>query len=216
MMTDTDIFAPLEYKPEAVIVDNGAFPTHPLPLGWLKGAPFVVCCDGAADTYIARGGKPDMIVGDGDSLSPENAQRYASILHRVAEQETNDQTKAVRLLTNRGVRRAIIVGGTGKREDHTLGNISLLVDYYRNGFFALMATDCGIFIPCSGTVRMRCHQRQQVSVFNFGASHFSSEGLVYPLPELTNWWQGTLNETTGESFTVSAEGYYLLYMEYGE
>ena len=58
------------YIPEAVILANGEYPTHVLPLKILEEAKFVVCCDGAANEYILRGHTPDIIIGDGDSLSP--------------------------------------------------------------------------------------------------------------------------------------------------
>ena len=116
------------YTPEAVILANGEYPTHPLPLRMLEEAKFVVCCDGAANEYISRGHTPDVIIGDGDSLSPEYKELFAPIIHRIADQETNDQTKAVLFLQKKGYRKIAIVGATGKREDHTLGNISLLID----------------------------------------------------------------------------------------
>ena len=117
------------YTPEAVILANGEYPMHVLPLKILEEAQFVICCDGAANEYILRGHTPDIIIGDGDSLSPENKTRFSDIIHHIADQETNDQTKAVHFLQEKGYRRIAIVGATGKREDHTLGNISLLLDY---------------------------------------------------------------------------------------
>ena len=79
---------------DAVILANGDYPCAPVPLQVLAEAPFVVCCDGAANEHIARGFTPDVIIGDGDSLSEENKQRFAHIVERVSCQETNDQTKA--------------------------------------------------------------------------------------------------------------------------
>ena len=113
---------------DAVVLANGEYPTNPLPLKILAEAPYVVCCDGAADEYIRRGNVPDVIIGDGDSISEDNRNRYSHLLHRISEQETNDQTKAVRFLLSQGKRHIAITGATGKREDHTLGNISLLID----------------------------------------------------------------------------------------
>ena len=112
-------------KVEAVVLANGEYPTAPLPLQILADAPYVVCCDGGADEYIRNGHTPNLIIGDGDSISEENRKKYGHLLHRIAEQETNDQTKAVNYLLSQGKRRIAIVGATGKREDHTLGNISL-------------------------------------------------------------------------------------------
>ena len=120
-------------KVEAVVLANGEYPTAPLPLQILADAPYVVCCDGGADEYIRNGHTPNLIIGDGDSISEENRKKYGHLLHRIAEQETNDQTKAVNYLLSQGKRRIAIVGATGKREDHTLGNISLLMDYLPPG-----------------------------------------------------------------------------------
>lgn len=200
---------------EAVVLANGEYPTHPIPLKILADAPYVVCCDGGANEYIRQGHVPDAIVGDGDSLSKENRQRYGSCLHSFPEdQETNDQTKAVRFLLNQGKRRIAILGATGKREDHTLGNISLLIEYLRAGADVRMYTDHGIFIPCRDTRTFDCHPGQQVSIINFTARGLRGEGLVYPLRDFTNWWQGTLNECTATRFTIHAEGEYLVMINY--
>ena len=64
--------------PETIILADGDFPSHPLALEWLRQCPYVVCCDGAANTYIRSGRMPEAIVGDGDSLLPDIKERYAS------------------------------------------------------------------------------------------------------------------------------------------
>lgn len=202
------------YIPEAVILANGEYPSHELPLKLLKEAEFVVCCDGAANEYISRGHTPDVIIGDGDSLSPENKIRFSGIVHHIADQETNDQTKAVRFLQEKGFRKIAILGATGKREDHTLGNISLLIDYMRSGMEVRTFTDYGVFMPIEGTQTFASHPGQQVSIINFGAKGLKGEGLVYPLSDFTNWWQGTLNEATADHFSIHCEGEYLLFIAY--
>ena len=204
----------MEYPFEAVVVAGGDYPTAPQPLEVLHNAPFVVCCDGAADRYIATGHVPDAIVGDGDSISAYNRTKYASRLHIVAEQETNDQTKAVNFLLGKGMRHIAIVGATGRREDHTIGNISLLIEYARAGAQVRSFTDHGVFIPCNGETTLKCRKGQQVSIFSITAKNLSAEGLLYPIYDFTNWWQGTLNECTGEEFTIHAEGEYLLFVNF--
>lgn len=199
---------------DAVILSNGEYPTHPLPLRMLQEAPYVVCCDGGADEYIRQGHIPDKIVGDGDSLSKENRRKYGYLLHRVTEQETNDQTKSVYFLLAQGKRRIAIVGATGKREDHTIGNLSLLIEYMRMDAEVRIYTNYGVFIPCRGTRSFPCQPGQQVSIINFTARNMHGKGLIYPLRDFTNWWQGTLNECTGTTFTIEAEGEYLLFIEY--
>ena len=199
---------------DAVIVAGGEFPTAPQPQEILQSAPFVVCCDGAADRYIATGRVPDAIVGDGDSISTANREKFAQLMHVITEQESNDQTKAVRFLMERGKRRIAIVGATGKREDHTIGNISLLIEYARAGCNVCSFTDHGVFIPCNGTTTHKCRKGQQVSIFSITAKELSAEGLLYPIYDFTNWWQGTLNGCTSEVFTINANGEYLLFINY--
>lgn len=206
-----------ELAPEtAVVLANGEYPTHPIPLQMLAEAEYVICCDGAANEYIANGFCPHTIIGDGDSLSPQNRERFAPLFHLVEDQETNDQTKAVNYLLTQGKKQITIVGATGRREDHTLGNISLLMDYLRAGADVRMATDYGIFTPAQGNRTFPSHPGQQVSIINFGAQGLQAEGLVYPLSDFTNWWQGTLNEATGTEFSIRAEGSYLLFQTYAE
>jgi thiamine pyrophosphokinase len=38
--------------------------------------------------------------------------------------------------------------------------------------------------------------------------------LLYPIYDFNNWWQGTLNECTGEEFTIKAKGEYLLFINH--
>lgn len=201
-------------KTEAVVLANGEYPAHPLPSEVLAKAPYVVCCDGAADEYIRRGNIPDAIIGDGDSLSKENMLRYGHLLHRISDQDTNDQTKAVNFLLAQGKQRIAIVGTTGKREDHTLGNISLLIDYMRAGADVCTYTDYSVIIPRRDVCSFPCRPGQQVSIINFTACNLHAEGLVYPLSDFTNWWQGTLNECSETEFTIKGQGEYLVIINY--
>ena len=199
---------------DAVILANGDYPSASYPLYILQEALYVVCCDGGADEYIERGFLPDVIIGDGDSLSEANRMKYASLVHCNPDQETNDQTKAVQFLLAQGKKRIAIVGATGKREDHTIGNVSLLVEYRRMGAEVRSYTDYGVFIPCKDTCTFDCRVGQQVSIFNFTAKGLQSKGLAYPIYDFTTWWQGTLNKCTDTSFTIDGEGEYLVFINY--
>lgn len=198
----------------AVIIANGEYPTSPQALEVMRSAHYTVCCDGGADAYIEREGTPDAIVGDGDSLSDENRTRFASRIHYSADQQTNDQTKAVEYLLGMGYTDIAIVAATGKREDHTLGNIALLAEYMQRGVEVEMYTDYGVFIPCRGTRSFVSHKGQAVSIFNISAKGLFSTGLEYPIYDFTALWQGTLNRSAGEQFTIEAEGDYIVFMTY--
>lgn len=203
-----------EVTPGAVILANGEYPHHPLPLSILEKTPYIVCCDGAADEFIRRGNTPHAIVGDGDSLSPANREKFAALCSFDPDQETNDQTKALKHCLAKGIEDIIIVGATGKREDHTLGNISLLTDYMDMARIQSV-TDYGVFTPALHNGEFESVPGGQVSLFNFGARNLRGENLVYPLSDFGNWWQGTLNESTGKCFRIYAEGKYLVFRTHG-
>ena len=93
---------PYKYS-QVVIVGNGEFPTTPLTLKILKEATTVILCDGAANSYIKTGRNFDVIIGDGDSVSTEVKQNYASKIIINSDQETNDQTKAINFLDSKGI-----------------------------------------------------------------------------------------------------------------
>ena len=67
-------------RSKTVILADGNFPTHPVPLALLQGAHRVVCCDGAAVKLLDAGREPDWIVGDLDSLPASLRTRYTARL----------------------------------------------------------------------------------------------------------------------------------------
>jgi len=203
------------FEPEVVILCAGDYPSHNVSKGILCNAFRLICCDGASMEYITKEGKsPWRIIGDGDSVAQDFKDKYKDIYIRIAEQDYNDQTKAVRYSAEQGYKKIAIVGATGKREDHTLGNISLLMDYLNNGIEARIYTDHGFFVACSGDNCFDVPIGSAVSFFNFGAKELRSEGLQYPLYDFTKLWQGTLNKVTASPFLIKAKGEYLVFIKY--
>lgn len=194
---------------DVVIVANGEFPTNGLPLDILKNAKHIIACDGA----IKKVPQAEVVVGDGDSVPSAFHDR----LVQIDEQEDNDLTKATRycLKTFPSPLRIAYLGCTGQREDHTLGNISLLMRYYRDmDVEGIMFTDYGFFTPAYGKHTFESFKGQQVSILNFGCKKIASEGLRWQSYAYEQWWQGTLNEAVGSSFELDADSYYMVFQTY--
>ena len=205
-----------------IVVANGLFPVSQLLLDQFPRADRIVCCDGAFEKYFHWAqahsffSKAVAVVGDGDSLSSatlDDAHAVGQEVLRVAvsEQESNDLSKAVRFALGQsdGMDDVAvdIFGATGLREDHAMGNISLLA------YFALefphvsfrMVSDYGFFLPVMGERQFVSHPGQQVSLFSFSPdTPVSVSGLRYPIENrrLTWLWEGTLNEALGNSFEI--------------
>lgn len=205
-------------KQKIVILANGRFPANEIPLGYLKAADIIVCCDGAVQDLVDYGIEPSVIVGDMDSISAELKQRFSDILNpEHDDQDTNDLTKAIRYSIGQGFADLVILGATGLREDHSLGNISLLSDY-SEFVSARMVTDSGVFIPVNSGEKVHSWPGQQVSIFSFTRDILkSSENLKYPIRDLSlqNLWMGTLNECTSDYFSLNFEsGRILVFLEF--
>ena len=193
---------------KCVILADGSFPEHEIPLGYLRNAEHIICCDGSAKGLLEAGIIPDAIVGDLDSLSDEIAVKYPDRLYLDDDEDTNDLTKAVSWCINKGYKEILILGATGKREDHTLGNISLLAEYAKNTE-VIMVTDTGVFSPHLKSFSISSFPGQQISVFSINPdTRVTSSGLKYKLDNLKlhNWWRATLNEATGDSFELTCTG----------
>ncbi|HUW92250.1 MAG TPA: thiamine diphosphokinase [Bacteroidales bacterium] len=202
---------------KTVILANGSYPSHSVPLKLLEEADLIVCCDGAAEKLTSHGIMPGAIVGDLDSVSPAIKEKYKEVLYPDSDQETNDLTKAVKWCLKRGIKEVTIVGATGLREDHTLANISLMAEYSRD-LKVVMYTDTGLFESFDRTATLESYPRQQVSVFSITPeTAITSAGLRYPLHglKLRNWWRGTLNEAADERFSLEfTDGIVIVFRQY--
>jgi thiamine pyrophosphokinase len=202
---------------KTVIVADGTFPTHVIPLGYIRDADRIICCDGSTRNLLDFGLVPEAIVGDMDSLSADLVLRFGDRLFANDDQETNDLTKAVTWCTGMGYKDLAIVGATGKREDHTIGNISLLAEYGMNAN-VVMVTDSGIFKTYYKSAQIPAFPGQQVSLFSIDPeTEITTYGLKYPLKgsKLNNWWMATLNEALGDNFSIQFScGRVIIYLKF--
>jgi thiamine pyrophosphokinase len=181
----------------------------------LTSCDVVICCDGAVVPYLNYCGHfPDYVVGDMDSIPPSVKKAvYGNMGTHVVEmsdQETNDLTKSFGVALELGPAGIHIFGATGKREDHTLANVSLLPGYVRiaadRGCSKVdMVSDFGIFIVCSDTCSVKCRANCEVSLFSFDVGlHIHAEGLMYPTDGVIfdELWKGSLNVAVSDHFEL--------------
>ena len=191
---------------KAVILADGQFPQHKIPLDILKSTTEIICCDGATVKLVNAGIEPKYIVGDLDSIPSDLKLKYADRLHHFPDQDTNDLTKAINFCLDKNYDTIYILGATGLREDHTLGNISLLLAYATKGINVVMLTDFGIFTPLLSSRILQSYKGQQISIFQLTSDTLiTTKGLMYPIEKrsLHKWWQGTLNEALSDTFEIS-------------
>ncbi len=103
---------------------------------------FFIAADGGALFLESIGFLPDVIIGDFDSLTKAQYQRYeklgAKIIKYPVEKDETDGELALQYCQERGFNNIIIIGFSGGRLDQQLANIFLLEYAFRNGITAFI------------------------------------------------------------------------------
>ncbi|HWQ59183.1 MAG TPA: thiamine diphosphokinase [Clostridia bacterium] len=165
----------------------------------------------AADAGYLRlnGVKPDLVVGDFDSLGfvPEGE----GVVRHPARKDDTDTLLAVRLGLARGCRTFAILGGLGGRLDHTLANIQTLAYLSARGARGCLvgAEETALMLD-GGSIRFAAGLSGAISVFAYGAPArgVTEEGLEYPLDRATlspDYPLGVSNAFSGSPARISVE-----------
>lgn len=141
-----------EKQEPALIIANGEACSTDLLEQLLEWSPLVIVLDGAIERVLDLGIKIDVLFGDFDGLSiplDEIKQRqYPIKIIHAPDQEKTDLEKAIDYLISREFPAVNIVWATGRRADHTLGNITNLVKY-REQIQVKMIDDYSVIFPLS-------------------------------------------------------------------
>lgn len=158
------------------LVGAGALGPRDLALA-LKRAPVIVAADSGADRVLAAGHMPQAVIGDFDSIS-DHARGVipAERLHPIAEQETTDFDKALRMIAAPLV---IAVGFAGARIDHGLAVFNALVRQAGRRCIVIGSQD--VVFACPPEIALDLPVGSRLSLFPMGAVRGESAGLEWPV-----------------------------------
>ena len=200
---------------------DGVFPKTEYPRYLIRMADFIICCDGALVKFMRNSKSifgeerlPDLVIGDMDTLSQQMQRKYKDIIIKEEEQDHNDQTKAVRWAVNNidDLEHIYILGATGGRPEHTIGNAGLLMEYTRmfdlegRGIVMESVSDYGTMFAVNDTVSLDCGEGRQISIFSpDNTLKIRSEGLAWQTEDVVfdNWWKATLNRAVQDTVTLT-------------
>jgi thiamine pyrophosphokinase len=114
-----------------VIVAGGE--ADPSDVAWLAGADLVIAADGGAAFLVTAGRRPDVLVGDLDSVDAALVEQLSAegvaIERHPEAKEASDAELAIDRAVAAGARRITVIGAfAGARLDHELANVMLLAD----------------------------------------------------------------------------------------
>lgn len=114
-------------KRHVLLVTGGDQP-HPAALAQLDDIDLIVCADSGLDHALALGLRPDVVVGDMDSVGAsalEAARRFdMTIVEAPRDKDLTDTELAITHALSHGTESITIVAGGGDRIDHVLGILS--------------------------------------------------------------------------------------------
>ena len=196
-----------------VIVANGEFPKAEYLQQLIQNATRIICCDGAIHKLLQNNFNPDHIIGDCDSLEMPLNEIFMDKIIRIADQNTNDLTKAVNFAKDLK-QQIIILGASGLREDHTIANIALLGEYIKEVDSIAIISECGIFTAHNYTSKLASLPGQQISLFTIDPqTTINCKELKWPLidHQFKSWYNGTLNQATGNEININTNGTVIVY-----
>ena len=194
----------IKFTNSVTIVANGTFPKSGTPIDILDKSKTIIACDGAANTLNDNNYRIDAIIGDLDSIRPDIKDKYPNIIYQYPDQSENDLRKAIEFLISNNVKEASIIGATGKREDHTIGNIFSLSKFCSKINLKIF-TETGCFFCINKDTEFKSFKGQQVSLFTLNdRTRISTKGLKYNFNKntISTIFYGALNESIGETFHV--------------
>lgn len=166
----------------ALVICNGDPPSRRILQSLADASDVVVAADGGANSAVALGVCPHVVIGDLDSITRATRRAlHCSIILRVDSQDNTDLEKALDFLMFRHITEVVVAGATGRRIDFTLGNLSVLWKYA--SFPSIMvAGDTWIGVPVRRRHEISAPRGTVVSIIPFGGvDGISLRGFLYPL-----------------------------------
>jgi len=192
-------------RKKSVVICDGDLPSKETITEELSDSILLIAADGGALALKRMAITPDVIIGDLDSYRPTGDEE--AVVIEDPDQETNDLEKSLAYAEKQSVDNIVVFGATGKRLDHTLKNLSVLLQFHPR-FNHLVFKDryCTMEIVLSPFKRDFA-PGTSVSLFPLSGTveGITTKGLKYPLTRanLKNGVQdGSSNQTVKKTVEI--------------
>ena len=198
-----------------LIIANGEPPGDDILYNLVARSTYIVAADGGSNICHEKNIYPHFIIGDLDSIEATVLAHFndSEIIH-LADQDTNDLSKALTFTRSLKPQKVYIVAAFGKRLDHSLANLVLI----QQEFFDMSLEfydDFGRLTLISGEEEINFSVGQTVSLFSFLPVYgVSLDGFKYRLEQkdFPGGFNGLSNVIVSNPAKISIKkGFLLLY-----
>ncbi len=170
---------------------------------------FVIAADKGYIFSQSLGIKPDLVVGDFDSLG--SVPKHDNVTVLPVEKDDTDTSYAVKVALDMGIKRIFILGGLGGRFDHSFANIQLLTYIARAGAAGFLVSDNEVMTVIKDvSAFLFGREGQTVSVFSLSGKSLGvcEKGFKYTLEDAeleSGFALGVSNELAEQSAELSVK-----------
>lgn len=203
----------------ALIICNGNIRDYTFYNKYFEKADFIICVDGGAAHVRRFGAKPNVLIGDFDSILEDDFNYFKDdgieIIKFPAEKDMTDTELAVDLAMDRGFDSIIIIGGLGSRIDHSLSSIFILKRLSDAGVSGVIADEYNEVTVIKEKIQLLKEDSIKVTLLPLTerVEGVTTKGLYYPLHnatiEMGSTW-GVSNEFNSETAEVTIKNGLLL------
>lgn len=160
----------------------------------IKKNDFIICADKGYAYAKSAKIKPDILIGDFDSLNIDLPDDI-SIVHYPSEKDDTDTMLCLKYALDRDFEEIVLIGGIGGRIDHTIANIQAMAytldnwqgnDRYRKRI-SMIDDKNWIIMLKNNAISLTGHEGQLLSIASFTneSKKVSTTGLHWNLREAT-------------------------------
>jgi thiamine pyrophosphokinase len=190
---------------KCIIICDGELPLKETITAELFDADLLIAADGGAFALEAMNILPDVIIGDLDSYQATGNEQARVI--KDPDQETNDLEKSLAYAERDSADHIVVFGATGKRLDHTLKNLSVLLQFHSRFNQLVFKDRYSTMEIISSPFKRNFGSGTSLSLFPLSGTveEITTRGLKYPLTRgtLKNGVQdGTSNQTVKKTVEI--------------
>lgn len=206
---------------KVVVISGGKEPSKELLMNEIKKCDFLICADSGANCLYKYNLKPDILLGDFDSIDSEVLEYYknncVNVLKYPKEKDFTDTELALSEALKFNINEVVFLGCTGTRLDHLFGNMGLLLRCVKKGIKACIKDDNNIIFIIDKTSTLNGEEGEMFSIQAYmnEVKNLSIEGAKYPLNGYNLKFgdpRTVSNEFLGGSVKISFEkGYVIIF-----
>ncbi|MEF9982940.1 MAG: thiamine diphosphokinase [Oscillospiraceae bacterium] len=179
---------------------------------------FVIACDDGYRHCVKFGFKPDILIGDFDSIKSQLPKDVETVKLN-CEKDDTDTISAIKFALKKGFKSIVLTGALGGRIDHSFANIASLLFINSNGAYGEIIGDSErIFLIQNEEIVLQSEPNYTLSIFTPDeiAVGVCLKNVKYELDEYTmtnNFPIGISNEFTENDAIISVrEGRLLVFL----